>query len=72
MAETWLRELPPAPPPPLCTGADVLALGVPEGPLVGEVLRQVCAELDAKDIVDRPTALEYLERAVRRRFKPPS
>jgi hypothetical protein len=34
---------------PLLTGADALALGVPEGPLVGELLRAVERQLDAQD-----------------------
>jgi poly(A) polymerase len=63
-ARAWLRELPPAPPPPLCTGTDVLALGVPEGPEVGEILRRVAAEVEALDAVDREAALAILARVV--------
>jgi hypothetical protein len=72
MAETMLRELPPEPPPPICTGKDVLARGVPEGPVVGKLLRDLHAELDRLDVVDRDTALEHLDELLRRRFKPPS
>lgn len=72
MAKTMLRELPPEQPPPICTGKDVLARGVPEGPLVGEVLRQLHAQLDSLDVVDRDTALEHLDELLRGRFKPPS
>jgi hypothetical protein len=72
MAETMLSELPPEPPPPVCTGKDVLAHGVPEGPMVGEVLRVLHAELDTLGVVDRDTALAHLADLVGRRFKPPS
>ena len=67
-----LRELPPLPPPPICAGKDVLALGVPEGPMVGEVLRVLHAELDNLGVVDRDTALAHLKDLVSSRFKPPS
>src|SRR5690606_25510355 len=43
--DAW-RSLPAEPPPPLCTGADVLALGVAPGPRVGRLLRRVDAELE--------------------------
>ncbi len=72
MAETMLRELPPVPPPPICTGKDVLALGVPKGPMVGDVLRELHAELESLGVVDRNTALGRLQDLVDRRFKPPS
>ena len=70
-AEKMLRELPPEPPPPICTGKDVRARGVPEGPMVGEVLRALQAELDALGVVDRDTALEQLDKLLQGRFKPP-
>lgn len=72
MAETLLRELPSEPPSPICTGKDVLARGVPEGPLVGELLRELQRELDRLDVVDRDTALSCLDELVGRHFKPPS
>ena len=60
MARDWLRELPPER-PPLVTGADVLALGVPSGPAVGELLRAVHAAADeAPTAMDRPSALILL------------
>ena len=71
-AETMLRELPPRPPPAICTGKDVLALGVAEGPMVGEVLRALRAELELLGVVDRDTALERLQELVAGRFKPSS
>ncbi len=69
MVETMLRELPPEPRPPLCTGKDVLARGVPEGPMVGELLRELHAQLDQLDVTDRDAALEHLDELVSRRFK---
>ncbi|MBX3464113.1 MAG: CCA tRNA nucleotidyltransferase [Planctomycetes bacterium] len=44
-ARAALLALPPAP-APLLSGADVLALGVPSGPVVGELLRAVHAAAD--------------------------
>lgn len=61
-AERWLAELPAQAPPPLCTGADVLALGVPSGRLVGVILRETQAALDELDAPDRDTALAILAR----------
>ncbi len=61
-ATRWLEELPPQPPPPLCSGRDVLALGVGQGPLVGEILRSVQAELDTLVDPDRNAALTILAR----------
>ncbi|GAB4143586.1 MAG: HD domain-containing protein [Planctomycetota bacterium] len=55
------EALPPERPAPLCTGKDVLALGVPEGPLVGRLLRAVDeAMCDRWDRGDREQALELL------------
>ncbi len=65
LAEAALQALPPLR-PPLLTGADVLALGLSAGPLVGQLLRAVDAELDA-DAIDPPTrdqALQVLQRLV--------
>ena len=45
-AAAEFAALPPDPGPPLLTGADVLALGVPSGPCVGMLLRRVEVELD--------------------------
>jgi len=63
------RALPPEPPPPLCTGADVLALGVTEGPVVGEVLRRLHQQCDADDVSDRDAALTMLRAIVESRFR---
>jgi tRNA nucleotidyltransferase/poly(A) polymerase len=71
-AQKLLEELPPEAPPPICTGKDVVARGVPEGPLVGELLRVLHDDLDRLGVVDRDTALGLLDDLVRRRFKPPS
>jgi poly(A) polymerase len=64
-----LAALPPLPPPPLCTGGDVLALGVPEGPMVGEILRALRDRLDALGQPDRLQALALLAEIVRERIK---
>ena len=63
-AKELFENLPPLPPPPLCTGADVIALGVPEGPLVGEVLRELQETLDGEAQPDRGLALKLLGRIV--------
>lgn len=59
-ARDSLAALPPLPPPPLCTGADILALGVPEGPMVGLLLRELAARLEAVQQPDRAVALSLL------------
>ena len=64
----WLA-LPPERPKPLCTGADVLALGVAEGPVVGELLRHLQSRLDEAEVSDRDTALGQLQRLVEERFR---
>lgn len=63
-ARQQLETLPPPPPEPLCRGSDVVALGVPEGPAVGDVLRRTQEELDSMDSPDRATALTVLKRVV--------
>jgi poly(A) polymerase len=65
------RALPPVR-QPLLTGADVLALGVPEGPLVGELLRAVDQRLDerAGPAPERTEALALLAELARQRVKP--
>ncbi len=56
LAETW------SPPPLPVTGADVAAAGVPKGPLVGEVLREVEAWWIDQDFTDdREQALQRLK-----------
>jgi poly(A) polymerase len=61
-----LAALPPAG-PPLVTGADVLALGVPAGPAVGSLLRAVQAAADdSPTAMDRPAALVLLRELVDR------
>ena len=70
-ARRLLSELPPPPARPLCQGADVLNLGVPPGPLVGEILRQLQRELDELERPDREAALSLLETIVRQQIKEP-
>lgn len=66
-----LRSLPPEPPAPWCTGRDVLRLGVPAGPQVGELLRQVDAAMNLRcDGGDRESALQCLRELVTRVVKP--
>jgi putative nucleotidyltransferase with HDIG domain len=51
---------------PLVTGADVIALGIPPGPRVGEVLRAVTAAIDEAPMpLDRAAALVLLRELVR-------
>lgn len=64
LAERWLAELPPVPPPPLCTGKDVLALGVAPGPEVGRLLRVLEERLETMPTADRSTALSILAELV--------
>lgn len=56
---------------PLLTGADVLATGQVEGPVVGQLLRAVEQELDAIDGIEpsRAVALSILHRLVASRVK---
>jgi poly(A) polymerase len=61
------QALPPQAPPPLCTGADVLALGIEPGPAVGTLLRAVDAEVEELDSADRAVALAILRRLVEKR-----
>ncbi|MBI3098641.1 MAG: CCA tRNA nucleotidyltransferase [Planctomycetes bacterium] len=61
------RETPPEvlAPPPLVTGHDVLALGIPSGPRVGELLRAVKdAQLEGR-LFSREEAMEFLRRLAR-------
>ena len=66
--EQWLA-LTPEPPPPLCTGADVLALGLSEGPSIGEVLRRLDEWVTKDDVSDRDTALSMLREIVESHFR---
>jgi poly(A) polymerase len=70
-ARQALASLPPER-PELLTGADVLALGVPEGPLVGRLLRAATDALDLLPHADasRERALELLRDLVLRTVKP--
>lgn len=64
---TMKREMPPEVlcPPPLVTGHDVLALGIPPGPRVGALLRAVKdAQLEGR-VFSREEAMEFLRRAAR-------
>ena len=64
-AAAALAALPPAR-PRLCSGADVLALGVPAGPAVGELLQALELRLDeAPMALDRDAALVLLRELVR-------
>jgi poly(A) polymerase len=54
------RALPPLRPAALCTGRDVLALGVPAGPMVGRLLRELHATAEDRGIEDRDRALALL------------
>ncbi len=66
LAAAEFAALPPAA-PPLVTGADVLALGVPAGPAVGELLRAVHEAADeAPTAMARPDALILLREMVDR------
>lgn len=69
-ASRELETLPPLPPPPLCTGRDVLALGVPPGPRVGTLLAAVDEMVAAGEIPDRDTALSKLRSLVESGVKP--
>jgi poly(A) polymerase len=57
-------------PPPLLRGADVLAAGVPPGPQVGELLREV-SELQLEGrLADRAAAAEWLAERLRSGERP--
>jgi hypothetical protein len=61
-------EIPPEEirPPRLVTGADLLALGVPEGPKIGEILREIEElTLDGK-LKTREEAMEFAQKRVAR------
>ncbi len=58
-----LAEEPPIP-PPLATGDDVLALGVPRGPRIGRLLREVQERQLEGDLHTREEALAWLRAAV--------
>ena len=65
-ARRRLAELPPVE-DSLLQGRDVLALGVPMGPKVGALLREVEREIDAREVpTSRAEALVLLRDAVRR------
>lgn len=68
MFAEW-QALPPVR-PAYCTGADVLALGVPPGPAVGQLLRELDDAIDHMKAPDRATALAELQRLVALRLKP--
>lgn len=68
-ARETFHSLPPEPPPPLCTGADVIQRGVAEGPLVGEILRRLHRELEDLGVSTRESALEHLDGLVQESFR---
>lgn len=70
MALELYRVLPPEAPPPLCRGADLLALGVPPGPLVGTLLRELHERAEALGIDDREQALAMLRELAGPHVKP--
>jgi tRNA nucleotidyltransferase (CCA-adding enzyme) len=57
---TWRRL------PPLATGDDVAALGIPPGPVLGDILRGLRAAQAAGQVRSRPGALRWLQGAVAR------
>lgn len=61
----------PEPRPQPVRGADVLALGVPPGPMVGELLRELAQRLDEEDAMTatRERALDLLRELAQRRIK---
>ena len=63
------ESLPAMPPPPLCTGKDVIELGVAEGPVVGEILRCVQSQLDDCENPGRSMALALLHEAAQPHIK---
>lgn len=67
MSEEW-RALPPVR-PALCSGADVLGMGVPAGPMVGMLLRELDDAIDRMEVPDRAGALAELQRLVAERLK---
>ncbi|MEZ5965418.1 MAG: CCA tRNA nucleotidyltransferase [Planctomycetota bacterium] len=67
-AQALWQALPPEGPAPLCSGRDVIALGVPPGPRVGRLLRAVQEEVEKLDSADRAVALQILQRLVRSRY----
>lgn len=68
-ARTELLALPALPPPPLCTGQDVVALGIPQGPLVGTLLEEVHAWCEDRGVSDRASALSQLRTLVEDRYR---
>ncbi len=59
MAQSWPRPVPPF------TGADVVAAGVPEGPMVGQVMREIEAWWIDNDFTDdKLAAVERLKAVV--------
>ncbi|HZS34084.1 MAG TPA: hypothetical protein VFC42_11970 [Methylomirabilota bacterium] len=56
---------------PLATGADVGALGVPPGPAVGRLLRELLAAQAAGRVRRRPDALRWLRTAIGRKAAEP-
>jgi poly(A) polymerase len=73
--EQTRAELAALPPllPPLVTGADVLGLGVPAGPQVGQLLQAVHDAADESPTpMDRQAALELLREMVGRWHQGPS
>ncbi len=70
-AVRMLAELPPER-PALVTGRDALALGVPNGPVVGQLLRAVEEALDSLDGVEasRESALAILAKLASQHVKP--
>ena len=63
------EALPPMPPQPLCSGADVLNLGVVEGPEIGAVLRRCHEQCELEGVSNRDTALALLRAIVESQFR---
>jgi poly(A) polymerase len=67
MSAEW-QALPPVR-PAYCSGADVLAMGVQPGPVVGQLLRDLDDVIDRMEAPDRERALVELQRLVGLRLK---
>jgi poly(A) polymerase len=68
-ARDAMARIPAAAHERLVTGADVLALGLPPGPVVGEILREIEEQVLEGMIADRPAALAAVRQAVAVRVK---
>jgi len=72
MARAELAALPVLPPPPLCTGQDVIDLGVTQGPAVGGLLGAVHRWCEENGVSERDAALQRLRSLVEEGYSDPS